>query len=196
MIDALLATTLLVTATTLPAFPALTNTPVLIAPQSIDLGRVEPGTKSPVTAWLVNTSFEPVRVLSARPSCGCVVMDFEPLELGPLQVAEVRFTINAPAVLGQKKTRFIRFTIEDSSPVRLDVSIESSRPRFDFMRFDPSRVRDRQVIATPQEINELNRLLGEPEISFDVTFELDDQDRVEKIVLVPHRREETAVTAR
>jgi hypothetical protein len=101
-----------------------TKAAIAFEPASIDFGTCEASSIHSASVALVNTSDADVRILEAKPGCGCTtVRGFEPTTLAPSERLTVEFEMKAPKKAG-RKTKHITFTIEDGEPIRLPLHIE------------------------------------------------------------------------
>ncbi|MBT8486869.1 MAG: DUF1573 domain-containing protein [Phycisphaerales bacterium] len=109
-----------------PATPGVASSSgaLTAVPGELDLGVSAPGGTVYGAIWLVNEAAAPVRILSARASCGCTTVGaFAPTDLEPGERMRVDLSMEAPKDAGVKSTKKITFTIEDHEPLQVPIFI-------------------------------------------------------------------------
>ncbi len=96
---------------------------VIVVPAELDLETVEPTTVVMRSVWLINTGDDPVQLLSARGSCGCTVLEFEPQTLASQAALQVPVRVTAPKTAGRRKTVTVTFTMGDQEPIKLPIRL-------------------------------------------------------------------------
>lgn len=96
---------------------------VVVVPPELELGTIEPATVVSSSVWLVNTGVEPVELLTARGSCGCTVLEFEPQTLARHDAVRVPVRVTAPKIAGKRKSVTVTFTLRDQEPIKLPVRL-------------------------------------------------------------------------
>lgn len=96
---------------------------VVVIPPELDLGTIEPATVVSSSVWLVNTGVDPVELLTAKGSCGCTVLDFEPQVLAWHQAVRVPVRVTAPNIAGKSSSVTVTFTLRDREPITLPVRL-------------------------------------------------------------------------
>lgn len=103
------------------AHPAAAS--VVAIPAELDLGTVEPAAVTSSSVWLVNTAAEPVELLSAKGSCGCTVVEFEPRTLARHEALRLPVRVTAPKAAGRHESVTVTVTPRDGEPIRIPVRL-------------------------------------------------------------------------
>ena len=72
------------------------NAAITLAPGALDLGVMKPGTTTTAETWLINEGDEPVRVIDAKPSCGCTTAGIKDAVIAGHRAIRVPVTVKAP----------------------------------------------------------------------------------------------------
>lgn len=111
-----------------PAVTAAPASDLLVVPDKLDLGAPGLGASADALVWLVNTSDQPITLTGAKGSCGCIGLDVKsPRTIPPRSAIEIAFAVKAPRVAGKSKTVSVTFSAENQLPLKLPVTIASTR---------------------------------------------------------------------
>ena len=115
---------------------------VIVVPAELDLETVEPTTVVMRSVWLINTGDDPVQLLSAKGSCGCTVLEFEPQTLASQAALQVPVRVTAPRTTGKAKSVTVTFTARDQEPIKLPVRLVTTGelPATTDVRAEPAEV--------------------------------------------------------
>jgi len=130
---------------------AIAQNAVRVVPAEIDLGERVVASQVPSSTWLINTTDETVKVVSAKGGCGCITLDaFEASEIGPRRALRVPFTIGAPKEVGKHKDTHLNFKLEDGSVVQLGLKLKGVASVAPTARVEP--VDDVALEAAPAQL--------------------------------------------
>ena len=82
---------------------------------SLELGKVEKNVTKQLSFEFTNTGDEPVRILEAKGSCGCTVVDFSKDEIGSGETATIKADFKSSKVGVFKKSVKVKTTASDES---------------------------------------------------------------------------------
>ncbi len=117
------------------------RTPIRLDPPSVDFGLIQRGTTAETTVRLTNTTDEPIGIIEAKTSCGCMVADVPKDPFGPGKSVDVTIRRSVKGRVGSKSTRTVRFILDgEFEPVSLSVIAQVA----DFVTIDPREL-DRSV---------------------------------------------------
>jgi len=102
--------------------------PIVVVPETVDLGVVEPGSTTPGRFTLVNRGPSPVRILSAVPNCKCTaITPVEGKVIEPGGTFELSASLAAPRVPGDKEA-VVFLTFEGAPPLQAKIKGEVRLP--------------------------------------------------------------------
>lgn len=121
-----------------PVTAAASASPIRLEPPALDFGLIQKGSTAEATVRLINTSDRPVRVLQAKTSCGCTVVDFSTEPFDPCESIEVTVRFKPGGKVGATPKKTVRFLLEgDLAPVPLSVTGKIVQ----FVTIDSSRLK-------------------------------------------------------
>lgn len=82
---------------------------------SLELGKIEKNVTKKLSFEFTNTGDEPVRILEAKGSCGCTVVDFSKDEIGAGETATIKADFKSSKVGVFKKSVKVKTTASDES---------------------------------------------------------------------------------
>lgn len=82
---------------------AAAQAPVLVQPQAVDFGVVDPGTLLSTVVRMVNVSDRPQRIVKAQPSCTCTTLDLDGRVIPPRGSIEVPVEMQTNRAVGNKQ---------------------------------------------------------------------------------------------
>lgn len=116
-------TRLAVDTETKPVTAAANVSPIRLEPPSLDFGPIQKGSTAEATVRLINTSGRPLRILQAKTSCGCTVVDVPKDPFDPGESINVTVRFRPKGAIGVRINKSIRFVLEgDYDAVPLAVS--------------------------------------------------------------------------
>ncbi len=113
------------------------RTPIRLDPPSVDFGLIQRGTTAETTVRLTNTTDEPIGIIEAKTSCGCMVADVPKEPFGPGKSVQVTIRRSVKGRVGSKSTRTVRFILDgEFEPVSLSVIAQVA----EFVTINPSEL--------------------------------------------------------
>lgn len=117
---------------------------VTVAPPTVNLGIVQPGSTNPAKFTLINTGRAPVSVQGAVPNCKCTnITPVQGKVIAPGGTLEVEAALAAPRVPGEKEA-VVFFSFAGAAPVQAKIKGEVRLP----------------ILATPPFVDALREVTG------------------------------------
>jgi hypothetical protein len=127
-----------------PAARQQQPSPIVLTPETVDLGVVAPGSTNPGRFILVNRGSKPVKMLGAIPNCKCTaITPVEGKVIEPGGTFELSASLAAPRVPGDKEA-VVFLTFEGAPPLQAKIKGEVRLP----------------VLATPPYVDALREVVS------------------------------------
>jgi hypothetical protein len=111
-----------------PAARQQQPSPIVVTPETVDLGIVAPGSTNPGRFILVNRGSKPIKMLSAIPNCKCTaITPVEGKVIEPGGTFELAASLAAPRVPGDKEA-VVFLTFEGAPPLQAKIKGEVRLP--------------------------------------------------------------------
>jgi hypothetical protein len=111
-----------------PAARQQQSSPIVVTPETVDLGIVAPGSTNPGRFILVNRGSKPIKMLSAIPNCKCTaITPVEGKVIEPGGTFELAASLAAPRVPGDKEA-VVFLTFEGAPPLQAKIKGEVRLP--------------------------------------------------------------------
>ena len=107
------------------ALAALRGSEVVVTPEAVDLGDIEPLSTQQVTFRIRNISNRPIRIFGAKTSCACSTANLDfPVTLSPGKTLPITLTLK----IGKNRSHFLEYAVlysDSESNKRVELRIEA-----------------------------------------------------------------------